>query len=319
MAKELFDYSGVKPSEYLYYGFHLVDGRYHIDTRRIKKLGYKGSFPEEIFTAPRNTHYFIPRHKKNSEFAIFCLRECLGRLTRDWNMEYKDVIAKLTTPKEVFEQTRVGELMFTSSADDLDEIEVDALLAAAKRANKYDAVIKSIHLQYLQKVFIEYFRALYLVIKERSSAKKDFSYVDLLTYVNDSFGIKSKRVNPIYGLPHYRYLDALNKIDNFLKHHSENAYGLLANNPFEKDPEVKAFLTSFVFSEKEAGYAYETGMYAGNWLKIRSSFVQETLDNLYKFSEEFCKLMYDEDPEEPFWNSDEALLKILKDNFFDFM
>ena len=66
MTKELFDYSKVSPNDYAYYGFHLKDGRYHIDTKRLKLLHCDGCFPEALFTTPRNTHYFIPRYKNRS-------------------------------------------------------------------------------------------------------------------------------------------------------------------------------------------------------------------------------------------------------------
>ena len=45
----------------------------------------------------------------------------------------------------------------------------------------------------------------------------------------------------------------------------------------------------------------------------------EMLNNLQEFAKEFCKLMYDEDANEAYWNSDESLVIILRDNFYDFM
>ena len=97
------------------------------------------------------------------------------------------------------------------------------------------------------------------------------------------------------------------------------AYNALANNPFEKDEKLKKFQSKFVYSSREAGFQYENGMYAGNWLKIGPEFVDEMLSNLYEFVKEFCEMMYGEDADEARWNSDESLLKILKDNFYDFM
>ena len=79
------------------------------------------------------------------------MREQLNRLSSDWNTEYKTVINKITTPKEVQDNVRLEEIAYTSSPDDLDDIEFDALMAGIRREAKYDEVIKSIHLQYLQK------------------------------------------------------------------------------------------------------------------------------------------------------------------------
>ena len=318
MAKEIFDYSKVSPNDYAYYGFHLKDGRYHIDTKRLKKLHCDGSFPDGLFNLPRNTHYFLPKHKFEKEWAINVLKAYLNKLSSDWNKEFKTVISKITTPKEVKDNVRLNEVAYTSNADDLEDIEFHTLIAGIRREDKYNEVIKSIHLQYIQKIFAEYFRALLNVIKDRGYENKDdFTYEKLCYYVQSKFQIESKRANPLFRLPHYRYFDLLNKIDNFLKHNTRRSYNALANNPFEKDEDLKAFQSSYVFSAKEAGFEYENGMYAGNWLKIGPTFVDDILNNLLEFSKEFCKLVYDEEPGESWWNSDESLLRILKDNYFD--
>lgn len=320
MAREIFDYSKSNPKDYEYYGFHLKDGRYHIDTKRLKKLHCDGCFPDELFSSPRNTHYFIPKHKHYSDYAINIMRDQLNILANDWNTEYKTVINKITTPKEVKESVRLEEIAYMSSADDLDDIEFDALMAGIRREAKYGEVIKSIHLQYLQKIFTELFRTILLVIKERGYENSlDFSYKYFLQHVQYKLNAETKKTNPLYRLPHFKYFDVLNKIDNFLKHNTVMAYNQLANNAFEKDEELKQFQAKFVYSQEEAGRVYENGMYAANWVKIKPSFVDEMLNNLQEFAKEFCKLMYGEDDLEAYWNSDESLLKILKDNFYDFM
>ena len=154
MAREVFDYSKTNINSYEYYGFHLKKGRYHIDTKRLKKLNYDGSFPQALFTTPRNTHYFIPKHKKHTDYAINILRDQLNRLSKDWNVEYKTVINKILTPKEEVDRTRLDGIMYSSSPDDLDEIEYDSMMAGIKREKEYYNVVKSIHLQYLQKTFL---------------------------------------------------------------------------------------------------------------------------------------------------------------------
>ena len=320
MTKQLFDYSKYGPRDYTYYGFHLKNGRYHIDTKRLKKLDYSGMFPEGLFTAPRNTHYFIPKHKSEADYAVNLLLEMVNRLTNDWNTEYKDAIGGLKTPKQVKEETRTDMLMYSSSPkDDMDEIDFESLMASIRREGKYDDVIRSIHLQYLQKMFAEYFRAILLVIKDRDyENKNDFKYKDFFFYVQRKSNVESKRANPLYKLPHYKHFNLLHKIDIFLKHNSRNAYEELANNAFEKDEDLKAFLSNYVYSDSEAKHPYENGMYAGYWLKINSSFVDEMLNNLREFSIELCKLLYDEDASEASWNSDEYLVRILRTEIIDF-
>jgi len=321
MTREIFDYSKYGPNDYTYYGFHLKDGRYHIDTKRLKKLHCDGSFPEALFTLPRNTHYFVPRHKKYSDYAINVLLDKLNTLVVDWDTEYKSAIKGLTTPKQVYDNTRTEQLMYSSSPkDDMDDIEFNSLMESLRREQKYNHVIKSIHLQYLQKTFVEFFRTILLVIKERGYYNNfDFTYRYFMAYVQNVSNAPTKKANPIYRLPHYKYLDLLNKIDNFIKHNTIMSYNALTNNPDEKDPKTKKFLSSFVYTPKEMGYIYENGMYAGDWLKIGPNFVDEMLQNLKEFSKELCELLYKENADEAHWNSDETLVKILRDNFIDFM
>lgn len=222
MTRQIFDYSKSKPGDYEYYGFHLKNGRYHIDTKRLKKLHFDGYFPLGLFTSPRNTHYFVPRHKNYADYAINIMREQLNRLTSDWSTEYKAVINKIVTPKEVHDNVRLEGIAYTSSPDDLDDIEFDALMAGVRRETKYGEVIKSIHLQYLQKIFTEFFRSILLVIRDRGyDNKSDFSYKTFIEYVQKRVKTGSKQVNPLYELPHYKYFEALNKIDNFSRYTSK--------------------------------------------------------------------------------------------------
>ena len=214
MAREIFDYSKSNPNDYEYYGFHLKNGRYHIDTKRLKILHCDGCFPKELFTAPRNTHYFVPRYKNKSNYAVNVLTDQVNRLTCDWNTEYKAAISNLVTPEQVGENVRVNELAHTSSADDFEDIEFNSILAGAKRQKKYGEVIKSIHLQYLQKIFTELFRTILLVIKERGYTNDlDFTYKSFFFMFRTGLIWDQKRI--LYKLPQYRYFDILNKIDNF--------------------------------------------------------------------------------------------------------
>lgn len=319
MAKQLFDYSKYGPRDYTYYGFHLKNGRYHIDTKRLKKLGYSGYFPEELFAKSRNTHYFVPRHKHEYEYAINMLLTMVNKLTSDWNTEYKDAINGLKTPKQVKEETRLNMIATSSSPkNDMDEIDFESLMAGIKREGKYDDVIRSIHLQYLQKMFTEYFRAILLVIKDRDYGNKnDFKYKDFFVYVQRKANSECKRANPLYRLPRYKYFNLLHKIDNFLKHNSRNAYDEIANNAFEKDEDLKAFLSNYVFLDSEVKHPYENGMYAGYWIKINSTFVDEMLNNLREFSIELCKLLYNETVSEASWNFDDYLVSILRNEIID--
>lgn len=312
MGKQHFDYSKTNSFQKAYYGFHFTHGRLHIDTKRLKKLGFAEVFPRELFTAPRNVHYFVPKYKNKNEYPVNILKSCIKNLKKLRYEEYLFVITKLKTPSEVYENSRIEQLSMTSCSDDYDEIEISARLDGFLREKKYYEVIKSISLQFLQRIFIEYFRSLLLVIKERGHENKnDFSYKDLIIYVSQKIR-HPKKVNPLFTLENYKYLEALNKIDNFLKHNTILSYLQLADNPNEKDPEIKEFLSTFVYTKEEKGISYENGMYSGDWLKLKEKFIEDILDKLELFSEEFCVLLYHENLDEAKWNSDESLIDILE-------
>ena len=62
----------------------------------------------------------------------------------------------------------------------------------------YDEVIKSIHLQYLQKIFTEFFRTILLVIKDRGYENTiDFTYKYFFQHVQSKFNAETKRANPV--------------------------------------------------------------------------------------------------------------------------
>ena len=321
MNKEIFDYSKYGPSDYTYYGFHFKNGRYHIDTKRLKKIHCSGFFPEALFLSKRNTHYFVPKHKYMSDWAINILREQLNQLTVDWNTEYKDAIKGIATPKQVYEQTRNSQIMFSSSPkEEMDDIAFDALMSSIRRENKYYQVVKSIHLQYIQKIFTEFFRAILIVIKERGYENDyDFTFGNFCYYVQEKTKASSEETNPLFSLPHFKWFDLLNKLDNFLKHNTKKSYKALANNSREKDPEIKKFLMEYVVSEQEAKMKYENGVYAGYWIKLNDTFVDDALTNLQEFAKELCKLVFNEDADEAWWNSDESLVYTLKTNYIDFL
>ena len=313
MVKQRFNYDREYKNynDYAYYGFHRRHGRFSIDTKRLKKLNYQNVFPEELFSTPRNTHYFVPKYKHIQDYGVNKLKTILNKLKKDWENEYSDFIKSIKTPGQVYENVRLNEIMVTSCSDDIDEIEVDARMAAYRYVTKYNELISSIHLQYLQKIFAEFLRTIYLVIKDRGlNSTWDFEAGYLYSYVQNRFPDGD---NPIYSLKHHKYFDALNKIVNFLKHNTRRSYEFLVDNPKEKDVNHKKFLASFAYSKADTGVEYESGMYAGDWIKIDAKTVSEMLSNLILFSEELCQLLYDEDPKEASWNSDEYLLGVLCD------
>ena len=314
MGKEHFDYSKVSSTEDRYYGFHFNNGRLHIDTKRLKDLGYKDYFPE-LFATSRNTHYFIPKYKSKNEYAVNYLVSCIETLKKYWHAEYIPLMKQIISPEDVYQKSRLEGLMTTGCKDDYDGVEFEARMDSFYRIKKYNELIKSIRIQYLIRSFTEYLRSIYLMLVSKDFPKqKDFQLDDLIKYANKRFPLVSGK-SQIELLPHYLYMNLANKLCNFLKHHSESSYSKLANNR-SPDPKEKAFYASFVYCDEK--HKFETGMYAGDWVKIDEKFIPELLDGFLEFSKELCRLLYNEDYDEAIWNSDDQLLKRLKDEVIVF-
>lgn len=304
------DYSKIDNHSPLHFGFIERRERLIIDTKRLKDIHCDGSFPDSLFSNTSN-RFFTPKYPKRSDWAIEQLKACINKLATEWNSEYKDAIQKIKTPKQAQDQTRLEVISTTCFGDDIEQVEEKALLSYAKRMKQYCEVIKSIHIHYLLKIFIDYFRTILLVIRQRGYKDKgNFTIEAFDKYVVS----KTNKQNPLLELPHYKYFELLNAMCNFIKHNNRKAYNALANNQRSKN---KDFLSNFVVSGKNKTIKYEGGMYSGDWLLINESFVDEILSNLQDFSKELCKLLYDEDAEEANWNSDESLIKILHDNYLD--
>ena len=207
MAKEVFNYSKPGIDKHEFFGFHHKGKRIHIDTKRLSKTSLNKAFPKALFTKPRNTHYFIPRYKRSSEYKINLLMNCLNKLSSEWTNEYQYVISKLKTPKEVEDQTRTATISSTCDSEDFERANEEAIIAASKRIAAYNSVIKSIYLQYIQRIFIEYFRCLFQVVKTSEKYKNafDFQFKDVLLFTQNKCNSASEEDNPIYHLEHYKY------------------------------------------------------------------------------------------------------------------
>ena len=85
----------------------------------------------------------------------------------------------------------------------------------------------------------------------------------------------------------------------------------LYNNSREDDPEIKKFTASYVYAGDD-NQEYKNGMYALSWIKMDNDILIDIMHGLEAFSDEFCELIFKEDPSETFWNYDGYLLKCLK-------
>ena len=304
------NYDSIDEYHPLYYGFHEKDGRISIDTKRLKKLGYADIF-DMVIQKPRNTHYYVPTKKYMKDYSINILLGKLNSLRQDWNREYIPFLNSIKTPSQVEDEVRVNNLMYTCSSEDYEECDLEGKLAGYKRIVKYNEIIKSIYLQYIQKISIEFMRVMLIVMKKNGYNHNDFDMKDLVadnSWLTGSLAKVGK--NKITELPHFFWFSLLNKIDNFLKHNTEKSYRKLADSLDDKEKYAK-----YVITYEESNVKYENGMYSGDWLKLEPDFIDNMLNNLSTFSLELCEYAFGE-TKDALWDSDEYLLNLLKEECY---
>ena len=317
MRKEVFDYykEGISDKDILFYGFHRHKGKISIDTKRLKKMiEAEGCSVSDYFeyddfiTTPRNTHYFVPKKCRRSDYCVNVLVDKLRVLMSDWKNEYLPMIGTIKTPQEVEQETILSKIAYTSNMDDYDEISVSAAINKAYRASKYEELIQSIMVQYIQRVHAEYLRTMFYILKKHGYKNDEDlgGFNDVNRFVQRKFSEEYGKANPIFKLKHHRYFLLISLLSNFTKHNSLKSYNDLYNNSFERNPEVKKFLKSFVYGDKNN--KFPNGAYATKWVNLAFERVEEIINGLIEFSYEFCELCFDESPYDSIRNYDQYFL-----------
>lgn len=284
-------------SDYEFWGIHPKHGRLHIDTKRYakacEKVGIKDFMPDELF-AQRQTVYYEPAKIHRHDYKVNIFRDLINDLRKDWNDEYKPLLDKVITPKDVEEQSRIDALMYTSSSDDIDDIRVNAAMDGIRRIRKYESVIRSLYCQFIQKICCEIDRITLIFMRETGSKINDFSIEKFFSF-SDGL-LATKGATKIENLSKYNAYNLLHKINNFLKHNSIASYNKL-----------KKFYPNNVAS-KENGTAkieYENGMFAGDWIIIKKDYIDDLFNKLITFFKDYCRVYLKEDVERAEWDYDD--------------
>lgn len=292
---ERFDYSKVKSmAEYEYWGIHPKNGRLHIDTKRYKKaceeVGIEEFIPSGLFGS-RNTVYFEPKKISRYDYKVNYFIDLINDLKHDWLEEYKPIFAKIKTPSEVEESSKLEALAYTSFADDYDEICIDATMEGFRRTSKYNEIINALYCQFISKICTEADRFTLIVMCELGFKGTDFSTKSFFEF-SDGL-LKQKGSIKIENLKKYNAYNMLHKINNFLKHNSLAAYKTL-----------EKFYPYNVIKKKN-GQEYQNGMFAGDWIKIEPNYIDKIFDKLILFFKDYCSVFLGENVEDAEWNYDD--------------
>ncbi len=280
-----------------YWGFHKKSGRLHIDTKRYKKvcnsLGITEYLPNGLF-AQRSTVYYEPSRIKRNDYKVNIFRDYLGGLKSDWENEYKPLFKNILTPEDVEKNHRTDLLMYSSSADDYDNACITARIAGLNRITEYNRIFRSFYCQFIQRVSTEVDRYILTVMVECGSKDNDFS-MDRFRSFSDGL-LQQKGSAKLSRLSKYHAFNLLHKLNNFLKHNSIDAYDTL-----------RKLYPGNVESSLN-GKPYQNGMFAGDWIIVKPNYIDDLLDKLIVFFEDYCRVYLKEDIEQSKWDYDEYFI-----------
>ena len=241
----------------------------------------------------RKTVYYEPTKIKRYDYKVNIFRDLLAKLKQDWEQEYKPLLNKVMTPKEVEDSYRLDALSYTSSADDYDEICMDAQMAGFKRGPTYRRVVQSLYCQFIQKIATEVDRFTLIFMVECGWKGTDFT-LDSFRSFSDGL-LKQKNKVKINTLSKYDTYSLLHKLNNFLKHNSAKAYKTLK----------KLYPNNVATVENgEAKAPYENGMFAGDWIIVKPNYIDDLLSQLVTFFGDYCRVYLGEDVDKSRWDYD---------------
>ena len=301
-----FDYKKIEQNgnlrSYLeYFGIHRKRGRLHIDTKQFKKILLRDGAQEFLHDGMfknRTTAYLIPTKVHKYDYKVNIVRDLLSDLQQDWNSEFKPLLTKIETPKEVYDKSRMNMISMTSCSDDYDDIEVESSLEAFRRLPKYDSVIQSLYCMFFCKICAEVDRFTLILLKSLGYSQKDFGMRDLRAFTD---GLKHQsHANLIENLSEFNAFDMLHKINNFLKHNTLYSYN-----------ELKRKFPGNV-KDKIGGKPYENEMFAGDWIIVKKGYIDKLFRKLNEFFEDYCRTFVGEDLEESKWNYDDYFRDVFR-------
>lgn len=301
--KNIYQYSQkTSPGEYEYYGIHKYGERIKIDVKRMKKICEKDGFKElfevtqKISSIPRNTAYFVPKKKRKNDYVINEFRFKIDTLRTQWH-EIRKAFENIKTPKQVEDEYRAEALSYTSSADDYDEICMDAIMAGIKRETPYYNLEVSVCAQFIHQmateldaIMLRKCRYLGYTASKDELIKRDNLHTYLHGYVHGKCKIED--------LPNYESVyRKFFMIWNFLKHNNENL--------FEK---VRLKYSDMLLTD-----TYQNGEMSMYYLKIGNGYIEKMLDDLSIFYEDVCENFFSEDREESKWNYDDYFFNAVRE------
>lgn len=264
-----------------------------IDPKRLKKLALiDDEIYKEIQSIDRNTPYFHPAKKLNSEYSIDVFRGRVERLRKLWIQEIKPAIEKLQTPQEVGNAASVHYM--ANGLLDADETGMVRTMETLLRAPAYKHAIDMFYAQFILLIGSEIEAVMVKVITDKGYTADKFSREHLKSYVSGRVaGLDYTK------LESHVYYDKLYKLWNLLKHNNIDVYSKVKDSY----PEL---LTN-------NNLKYESGDLAIWHLNLSEELIFELMDGVTKFFDEFCTKVFGEITDYPEWNTEAFYVNLVKE------
>lgn len=289
---------------YEFYGIHINGDRIKIDSKRMKKIcGCEG--PNELYEAalkiaeiPRNTAYFVPKKKKKLDYVTNEFRAKIDSLREQWN-ELKKAFVNVKTPEQVTEEYRLNAIAKTCHSEDIEEIDVTAMMKGIERINAYERIEISVCSQFIHQmateldaIMLRKCRFLGFDPDKENQIKRNDMHTYLHGWVHGAYKIEDIQ----------NYKEVYRKfftVWNLLKHNSENLFYKVKENY----PDM--LLTN----------SYRNGEMSMYYLKIGNDYIEKMLDDLKVFYEDVGEKFFGEDKEESKWNYDEYFTGVIHEKW----
>lgn len=286
--------------EYAYYGIHKDGQRLKIDFKRMKKICLQEGPSELVEIAkkasqiPRNTTYFVPAKKKRTDYIVNEFRDKINALREQW-WELKGAFQHIKSPEKISDEYRLDAIAKTSCADDMEDIDVEAMMAGMRRIAPYQKLEVSVCAQFIQQmateldaIMLRKCRYLGFNPSKEEQISRPQMHTYLHGYVHGAWNVED--------VPNYQ--DVYRKfftVWNLLKHNSENL--------FDK---VKSNYPDMLLTE-----TYRNGEMSMYYLKIGNDYIEKMLDDLKAFYEDLCERFFGEDKEKSRWNYDDYFIAVI--------
>lgn len=292
-------------NEYEFWGLHNINGRIYVDIQRYVTacnfVGIDEFVPEELLKQDKSV-LFIPDKQHRDDYIVNIFCDLLNNFEKDWNTEYKPIFKNIKTPEEVHDDVRLNDLVYTSSPDDLDEIESDAIFSSLKRQYEYNWIIQALYCQFIIKLATEVDRITLIAMCKLGYKGNNYNFNSFAKFTD---GLARNRTTlKISQLDKYNAYNMLHKINNFLKHNTICSY-----------MDLKKYYPNNVLSIEKGttDMVYENGMFAGDWIIIKDGYIDDLIRKLKTFFKRYCEIFVNENVEEANWNYDDYFIYAYKE------